>query len=128
MTTTLTEADLLTRLTQEELDELTTTAIEAGQSDPQAKAIAGGLGELKVHLDVDALEAVSAEMLYRLWLSLAVPLLYPRRAVVPEKHVAEQKWAREFLTRASKGETRGGAVEVVRQPTQPATRDTLNGL
>lgn len=103
MTTTLAEADLLTRLTQEELDELTTTAIESGQSDPVAKAIAGGLGEIKVHVDPDALEAVSAEMLYRVWLSLAVPLLYPRRAVVPEKHVAEQKWAREFLSRAGEG-------------------------
>lgn len=128
MTTTLTEADLLTRLTQEELDELTTTAIEEGQSDPQAKAIDGGLGEIKVHVDPDALEAQSAEQLYRLWLALAVPLLYPRRAVVPEKHLKEQTWAREWLKNARKDGIKSGAVEVVRQPTQPATRDTLKGL
>jgi hypothetical protein len=46
---------------------------------------------------------VSAEQLYRVWLALAVPLLYPRRAVVPEKHAKEQTWAREFLERAAEG-------------------------
>ncbi|HMP82616.1 MAG TPA: hypothetical protein PKA41_07955 [Verrucomicrobiota bacterium] len=104
MTTSITINDLLTRLSQDELDELTATAIQDGQADPVATAIAGALGEIKLHLDPDALEASSEEMLYRLWLSLAVPLLYPRRAVVPEKHLKEQTWAREFLAKALKGE------------------------
>jgi len=103
MTTTLTSEDLLTRMTQEEFDELTASQIESGQSDPVAKAIDGGLGEIKVYLSPDTLEAVSTEMMYRVWLSLAVPLLYPRRAVVPEKHLKEQTWAREFLTKLSEG-------------------------
>lgn len=128
MTTTLTSDDLLTRLTKEELDELTTTAIEAGQADPSDAAIAGGLGEIKLAIDPDVLESRSPEMLYRIWLSLAVPLLYPRRAVVPEKHVNEQKWARETLARFLDGNLKSGAVVVVRAPTQPATRDTLKGL
>lgn len=105
MTTTLTSADLLTRVTQEELDELTASQIEAGQSDPVQKAIDGGLGEIKVHVAAEAFEAVSPEMVYRVWLSLAVPLLYPRRAVVPQKHLDEQKWAREFLARVSEGKS-----------------------
>ena len=103
MNVTLTRADLLTRLTTEELDELTATAIEDGQSDPVQKALDGGLGEIKAHVDVDAFESVSEEMVYRVWLSLAVPLLYPRRGVVPEKHVKEQTWAREFLRTISEG-------------------------
>jgi hypothetical protein len=104
MTTEITSADILTRLTQEEFDELTASQIEDGQADPVAKAIAGGLGEIKLAIDPDTLEATSEEMLYRVWLSLAVPLLYPRRAVVPEKHLKEQTWAREFLARIVKGE------------------------
>ena len=103
MTTTLTSDDLLTRLPQEELDELTATAIESGQADPLQKAIDGGLGEIKVHISPDDLEAVSTEIMYRIWLSLAVPLLYPRRAVVPDKHLKEQSWAREFLAKTAEG-------------------------
>jgi len=129
MTTTITSDDLLTRLTKEELDELTAVAIEAGQASPVQKAIDSGLGEIKLSIDPEALEGISPEMLYRVWLSLAVPLLYGRLATgIPEKHLKEQAWAREFLDRARQGNIRGSATEIVRQPTQPATRETLEGL
>lgn len=133
MNTTLTEDDLLTRLTKEELDELTTTLIEAGQADPVQKAIDGALGEIKASIDPDALENVSPELLYRVWLSLAVPLLYPRRAPVPDKHVKEQEWARQFLDRAREGNVRHKTVEIVKNPsdrtsTSNPTRDSLKGL
>lgn len=128
MTTTITTDDLLTRLTKEELDELTTTAIESGQTNPQDKAIAGALGEIKLSIDPDALEAENPEILYRLWLSLAIPLLYPRRAALPDKHKTEQDWARDVLKQLNTGGIRGSGFTVIRQPTQPATRDSMNGL
>jgi hypothetical protein len=107
MTITITSDDILTRLNKEELDALTATAIEAGQADPVQKAIDGALGEIKVAIDPDDLEAVSAEMLYRVWLSLTIPLLYPRQGAVPDKHLKEQQWAREFLDRCAKNEVPG---------------------
>ena len=129
MTTTLDSDDLLTRLSQEELEELTETAIESGQTDPVTAAINGGLGEIKTYIDPDALEAISPEMLQRIWLCLAVPLLYPRRAgAVPEKHAKEQTWAREFLERARQGNLRPGKIEIVNEPSVTATRDKLKGL
>lgn len=131
MTTTLDSDDILTRLTQEELTGLTAD-LESGQTDPVDAAIAGGLGEIAAAVDPDALEAVSAGMLQRVWLSLTVPLLYSRQASgVPDKHLKEQTWAREYLARVSKGETRSRTVELVTRdtaPTDAVTRTKLNGL
>lgn len=93
--------DLLTRLTREELDELTATALEDGQADPVEAAIEGALGEIKLAVDPASLPD---ETLRRLWLSLAIPLCYPRRAVVPDKHAKEQTWARDTLKDIRSGE------------------------
>lgn len=91
----LTENDFLTRLAKKELDELVATAIESGQTDPLTTAAASALAELETSVNPFAL---SDAMRLRLELSLAVPLLYARRANgVPEKHEKEQTWAREFL-------------------------------
>lgn len=131
MILSLSASDLLTRLTKEELDELTTTAIESGQADPVTKAIDGGLGEIKVHIDPGILEERSPELLYRIWLSLAVPLVYPRRAVVPEKHLKEQDWARQTLTRLNDGTIKKGSIETITRDTTSTdnvTRAKLNGL
>jgi hypothetical protein len=122
---TLTINDVLTRLTKDELDELTTANVEAGQADPMQKALDQALAEINLFINATTL---ADDLLYRLQLSLAIPLMYPRRIPMPDRHKDEQSWARDILTRLSKGEISAANFTVVRQPVQPATRCKMEGL
>ena len=91
---TLTIDDVLTRLTNEELTELTAANLEAGQADPMQAALDGALAEINLTVDATTLPD---DLLYRLQLSLAIPLMYPRRIPMPDRHKDEQTWARGAL-------------------------------
>lgn len=90
----LAQKDVLTRLTQDELDELTAANLSSGQADPMQKALDQALAEIELNVDATTLPD---DLLYRLWLSLAVPLMYPRRIPMPDRHKDEQTWARGML-------------------------------
>lgn len=81
---TLTEDDLLTIITRDELDEIAATDLESGQDDPIEEAIADALGFIRLFVDPDTLEDDSLKVM---WRHLSVCRLYSRKGVgTPDKH------------------------------------------
>ena len=110
----ITSSHLLTVLTREELDELTATAIEQGQTDPITQAIAGALAEINLYVDP---HVISDDLLNRLWIALTVPLLYQRHSTLPEKHTKERDWARGLLVDIRDGKFPNLTIDTTAVPT-----------
>lgn len=94
----LVEADLLTNISQEELEGLTNEVLSLGQEDPVTWAITKQFDIMCAYVDFYTVKAQYEEALKDCWAKLAISGLYNRIARVPAKRREEREECIRFLT------------------------------